>query len=81
MLILKDRVLYQAGKLYVEYTHKGDIDIYTLMIDTLTGEHVNLYAHGSKRIIDFVFDAVVAALNTEPQKAVDMDYIISNAYE
>ena len=29
MLLLKDRVVYQANKLYIEYNHKGDIDIYS----------------------------------------------------
>ena len=42
MLLLKDRVIYQVSKLYIEYNHKGDIDIYTLKIETMTKELVNL---------------------------------------
>lgn len=81
MLIKKERVVYQVAKLYVEYAQKGDIQIYSLMIQTITGEIVNVYAHDSKRIIDFIFDAVVAEVNANAQGIVDMDYIIANAYE
>ncbi|MBE6024499.1 MAG: hypothetical protein E7231_15170 [Cellulosilyticum sp.] len=81
MLLLKDRVVYQVNKLYIEYNHKGDIDIYTLTIETMTKETINLYAHDSKSIIEFVFDSIVAEINVEPQKIVDIDYIISSAYE
>lgn len=80
MLILKDRAIYQANKLYIEYTHKGDIDIYTLVIETMTKECVNLYAHDAKNVIDFIFDSIVAELNNAPSKIVDIDYIVSNAY-
>ncbi len=81
MLILKDRVVYQVNKLYIEYNHKGDIDIYTLTIETMTKETVNLYAHDSKSVIDFIFDSIVAEVNVSPQKVVDVNYIINNAYE
>lgn len=81
MLLLKDRVVYQVSKLYIEYNHKGDIDIYTLTIETLTKEIVNLYAHDSKSVIDFIFDAIVADINVNPQKIVDVGYIINNAYQ
>lgn len=80
MLLLKDRVVYQANKLYIEYNHKGDIDIYTLTIETMTKEIVNLYAHDSKSVIDFMFDAIVAEVNIAPLKIVDVDYIVNNAY-
>lgn len=80
MLLLKDRVIYQANKLYIEYNHKGDIDIYTLTIETMTKEIVNLYAHDSKGVIDFMFDSIVAEINVAPSKIVDINYIISNAY-
>lgn len=81
MLIQKDRVVYDAAKLYVEYDQKGDIHIYSLVIQTVLGESVKMYVHDSKRIIDFIFDSVVAELNSNINKIVDMDYIISNAYE
>lgn len=80
MLLLKDRVIYQVNKLYVEYNHKGDINIYTLMIETMTKETVSLYAHDSKSIMDFIFDSIVAEVNVSPQKIVDINYIINNAY-
>ena len=80
MLFLKDRVIYQVNKLYVEYNHKGDINIYTLMIETMTKETVSLYAHDSKSIMDFIFDSIVAEVNVSPQKIVDINYIINNAY-
>nr|WP_302600106.1 hypothetical protein [uncultured Cellulosilyticum sp.] len=81
MLIKKERVVYQGAKLYIEYAHKGDIEIYTLVLETVNQEKINLYAHDSKRIIDFIFDATVAELNAGTGKVVDMDYIIANAYE
>lgn len=81
MIIKKERTIYQGAKLYIEYMHKGDIEIYTLVLDSVNGERVNLYAHDSKRIIDFIFDATVAELNSGTSKVVDMDYIIANAYE
>lgn len=81
MLIQKDRVVYDAVKLYVEYDQKGDIHIYSLVIQTVLGESVKMYVHDSKKIIDFIFDSVVAELNSNTNKIVDMDYIISNAYE
>lgn len=81
MLILKDRVLYQVAKLYIEYAQKGDIHIYSLVIQTMTGEQITIYAHDSKRIIDFIFDATVAELNANPGRVVDINYIINNAYE
>ena len=81
MLLLKDRVVYNSGKLYIEYNHKGDIDIYTLTIETLTKEIVTLYAHDSKNVIDFIFDAIVAEINMNTQKIFDVNYIINNAYE
>lgn len=80
MLIMKERVIYQVAKLYIEYTQKGDIHIYTLVLETVTGEKVNMYAHDSKRIIDFIFDSVIAELNSSPGKVIDIDYIIENAY-
>ena len=80
MLLLKDRVIYQVNKLYVEYNHKGDINIYTLMIETMTKETVSLYAHDSKSIMDFIFDSIVAEINVNSQKIVDLNYIINNAY-
>lgn len=80
MLLLKDRVIYQVNKLYVEYNHKGDINIYTLVIETMTKETVSLYAHDSKSIMDFIFDSIVAEVNVSPQKIVDINYIINNAY-
>ena len=81
MLLLKDRVVYQVNKLFIEYNHKGDIDIYTLTIETMTQENINLYAHDSKSVIDFIFDSIVAEINVAPQKIVDVNYIINNAYE
>ncbi len=63
MLLLKDKAVYQANKLYIEYNHKGDIDIYTLTIETMTKEVVNLYAHDSKNVIECIVDAIVAELN------------------
>ena len=80
MLLLKYRVIYQVNKLYVEYNHKGEINIYTLMIETMTKETVSLYAHDSKSIMDFIFDSIVAEVNVSPQKIVDINYIINNAY-
>lgn len=81
MLILKERVLYEVTKLYIEYTQKGDITLYTLDIDTSNNEKVNLYAHDSKKIIDFIFDSIIAELNNNPNKVVDVNYIIKMAYE
>ena len=81
MLILKERVLYEASKLYIEYTQKGDITLYTLDIDTPNNETVNIYAHDSKKTIDFIFDSIVAELNNNPNKVVDVNYIIRMAYE
>jgi Mg2+ and Co2+ transporter CorA len=81
MLILKERVLYKAAKLYIEYTQKGDITLYTLVIDTHNGEQVSVYAHDSKKVIDFMFDSIVAELNNNPNKVVDVNYIIKMAYE
>ena len=81
MLILKDRVLYKASKLYIEYTQKGDIILYTLVIDTKNEEPVSVYAHDSKKVIDFIFDSIVAELNNNPGKIVDVNYIIKMAYE
>ncbi|WP_069998477.1 hypothetical protein [Cellulosilyticum sp. I15G10I2] len=81
MLILKERVLYKAVKLYIEYTQKGDITLYTLVIDTQGGEQVNVYAHDAKRIIDFIFDSIIAELNNNPNKVIDLNYIIKMAYE
>lgn len=80
MLLLKDREVYQVNKLYIEYNHKGDINIYTLVIETMTKEIISLYAHDSKGIMDFIFDSIVAEVNVSPQKIVDVNYIISNAY-
>lgn len=81
MLLMKDRTVYQANKLYIEYNHKGDIDIYTLAIETMTKELVTLYAHDAKNVIDFIFDSIVAEINGAPNKVVDVNYIINNAYE
>lgn len=81
MLLKKEKAVYEASKIFVEYTHKGDIDIYTLVMETVTKELVNLYAHDSKRVIDFIFDAIVAEINVGTQKVVDVDYIITSAYE
>lgn len=79
MLLLKDKAVYQICKLFIEYTHKGDIDIYTLVGEMSTKEQVTFYAHGSKSVIDFVFDSIIAELNVAPYKVVDVDYIISSA--
>ena len=46
----------------------------------MTKEIVNLYAHDSKSVIDFMFDAIVAEVNIAPLKIVDVDYIVNNAY-
>lgn len=81
MVLLKDRAVFQVSKLYIEYNHKGDIDIYTLVAETMTKELINLYAHDSKKVIDFIFDSIVAELNVAPHKVVDIDYIVGNAYE
>ena len=81
MLLLKDRVVYNVNKLYIEYNHKGDIDIYTLVIETMNKEEVCLYAHDSKNIIEFIFDAIVAQINIAPHKIVDVGYIVDKAYE
>lgn len=81
MLLMKDRVIYQVNKLYIACNHNGDNDGYSLMIDTMTKESVSLYTHDSKNVIDFIFDAIVAELNVAPQKIVDMNYIVNNAYE
>lgn len=81
MLIKKERVVYQGAKLYIEYTHKSDIELYSLVLETVTGERVNLYVHDEKRIIDFMFDAALAELNSLEQRVVDIDYIITNAFE
>lgn len=81
MIILKERVLYKVNKLYIEYMQKGDITLYTLVIDTTGGENVNVYAHDSKKVIDFIFDSIVAELNNNPNKVVDLNYIIKMAYE
>lgn len=81
MILLKDRVVYKVNKLYVEYNHKGDINIYTLMIETMTKETLSLYAHDSKSIMDFIFDSIVAEINVNSQKIVDLNYIINNAYQ
>ena len=50
------------------------------VIETVTGEKVNMYVHDSKRVIDFIFDSVIAELNSNPGKVVDINYIIENAY-
>ncbi len=81
MLIQKDRVLYDGCKVHVEFTHKADVTMYSLILETITGEVVNLYVCEEKRIIDFIFDAVVAELNRTDNNVVDMNYIISNASE
>ena len=81
MLLLKDRAVYQVNKLYIEYNHKGDIDIYTLVAETMTKEMVTLYAHDSKKIIDFIFDSIVAEINVGSQKIIDVDYIVTSTYE
>lgn len=81
MLILKERVLCQAVKLYIEYTQKGDITLYTLAIDTVNEKGISVYAHDSKKIMDFIFDSIIAELNNNPNKVVDLNYIIKMAYE
>lgn len=81
MLILKDRVLYDGTKLYIEFTHKGDIEIYTLVVEDYQGNKTNLYAHDSLNIIDFIFDSVIAELNNMTKQVVDLNYIIKMAYE
>lgn len=81
MILLKDRALFQANKIYIEYNHKGDIDIYTLVAETMTKEIITLYAHDSKRIIDFIFDSITAEVNVGTNKVVDVDYIVNSAYE
>ena len=81
MLIQKDRVLYEGCKIHVEFTHKADITMYSLILETITGEVVNLYVCEEKRIIDFIFDAVVAELNRTDNNVVDVNYIIANACE
>ncbi len=81
MLLLKDRVVYQVGKLYIEYTSRGDIIIYTIVIETVNKENVTLYAHDLKSVIDFIFDSIVAEVNITPHKIVDVNYIINNAYK
>ncbi|ADZ81858.1 hypothetical protein QTL86_17625 [Cellulosilyticum sp. ST5] len=81
MLILKERVLYEGCKLYIEFTHRADIIIYSLVLETVTGENVMLYACDTKKVIDFIFDAVIAELNGSNNRVVDVNYIISNACE
>ena len=53
MLLLKDKAVYQASKLFIEFNHKGDIDIYSVVIETITKENIILYAHDSKNVIEF----------------------------
>ena len=81
MLLLKDRALFQVNKVYIEYNHKGDIDIYILMAETMTKEAITLYAHDSKKVIDFIFDSIVAEVNAGTNRIVDADYIVNSAYE
>lgn len=81
MLLLKDRALFQVNKVYIEYNHKGDIDIYILMAETMTKEAITLYAHDSKKVIDFIFDSIVAEVNAGTNRIVDVDYIVNSAYE
>ena len=81
MLVQKDRVLYEGCKIHVEFTHKSDITMYSLILETVTGEVVNLYVCDQKGTIDFMFDAVVAELNRADSRVVDINYIISNACE
>ena len=81
MLILKERVLYEGCKLYIEFTHRADITLYSVVLDTVRGEGIMLYACDSKKVIDFIFDAVIAELNSADNRVVDINYIISNACE
>lgn len=81
MLVLKERVLYEGCKIYVEFMHRADITVYSLMLETVTGENVMLHACDSKKVIDFIFDAVIAELNGANNRVVDINYIISNACE
>ena len=81
MLLLKDKAVYQASKLFIEFNHKGDIDIYSVVIETITKENIILYAHDSKNVIEFIFDSIVAEINVAPQKVVDVNYIINSAFE
>lgn len=81
MLILKERTLYKANKLYIEYNQKADITLYTLVIDTASQEHITMYAHESKKVIDFIFDSTIAELNSHSNRIVDLNYIIKMAYE
>lgn len=81
MLLLKDKAVYQASKLFIEFNHKGDIDIYSVVIETITKENIILYAHDSKNVIEFIFDSIVAEINVAPQKIVDVNYIINSAFE
>ena len=81
MLILKERVLYEGCKVYIEFTHRADITLYSLLLDTVRGESVILYVCDSKKVIDFIFDAVVAELNRSDSRVVDINYIIRNACE
>lgn len=80
MLLLKDKAVYQASKLFIEYNHKGDIDVYSVVIETVTKEGVILYAHDSKSVIEFIFDSIVAEINVAPNKIVDVNYIINSAF-
>lgn len=79
MLIQRERVIYEVAKLYIDYDRKGDIQIYSLKIQTVLGEEVTLYVDGKKNVIDFVFDATIAELNASQNKVIDMNYIIANA--
>ncbi len=81
MLLLKDKAVYQTSKLFIEFNHKGDIDIYSVVIETMTKENIILYAHDSKNVIEFIFDSIVAEINVAPQKIVDVNYIINSAFE
>lgn len=81
MLLLKDKAVYQVSKLFIEFNHKGDIDVYSVVIETITKENIILYAHGSKSVIEFIFDSIVAEINVAPQKIVDVNYIINSAFE
>ena len=81
MLLLKDKAVYQVSKLFIEFNHKGDIDVYSVVIETITKENIILYAHDSKSVIVFIFDSIVAEINVAPQKIVDVNYIINSAFE
>ena len=81
MLLLKDKAVYQVSKLFIEFNHKGDIDVYSVVIETITKENIILYAHDSKNVIEFIFDSIVAEINVAPQKIVDVNYIINSAFE